>query len=133
MVKVKLVLDSNEFILYFGTKSEDITRLFAFENVTISLTDLIIKEVIRNIRTESIKEFINLLKNPKFEIAVDYIPQDLINKYRNLGFKKGDIVIAAFCESIKADYLVTENRHFLKSTKFEFEVLNLKELLVKLK
>lgn len=128
MVRLKLVLDSNEYIFYFDDKSNDILRLFDFQDTRIFLTDLVIQEVIRNIRKESVNDFFNMLKNPKFEVIAEEIPKNLIEKYRKLGLKKGDIVIAAFCEFIEADYLITENRHFLKSKKFDkFKVLSLKD------
>ena len=44
--------------------------------------------------------------------------------------KKGDIVIASLREDEKADYLVSENRHFLKDTKFDkFNVIELDKFL----
>ena len=134
MVKLKLVLDSNEYIFYFDDKSNDILRLFDFHDLKISINNLIIEEAIRNIRKDSIKDFFNLLKNPKFEVITEKISEYLIEKYRKLGLKKGDVVIAAFCDSVNANYLITENRHFLKSKKFDkFGVLSLKKFLIKLK
>lgn len=133
MVELKLVLDSNEYIFYFDNKSDDVLRLLDSQAVKIFLNDLIFEEVIRNITKESIKYFINLSKNPKFEIVSHEIPQNLIQKYKALGLKKGDIVIASFCEAIGADYLITENRHFLKSKEFKFKVLSLKKFLNKIK
>lgn len=133
MVKLRLVLDSNEYIFYFDNKSEDILKLLDNQDIKIFLNDLIFQEVIRNLRRESTKYLINLLKNPRFEFIINKIPENLIEKYKKLGLKKGDFVIAAFCESIEADYLITENRHFLKSKKFDrFEVVNLKEFLTKI-
>ena len=133
MVKLKLVLDSNEYVFYFDNKSSDMLKLLDSQEIKFFLTDLIIQEVLRNIRKESIKDFFNILKNPRFEVVTEGIPNDLIDKYKKFGLKKGDIVIAAFCETINTDYLVTENRHFLKSKKFDnFEVLSLKEFLKKL-
>ena len=134
MVKLKLVLDSNEYIFYFDDKSDDISRLFDLHNLKISINNLIIEEAIRNIRKDSIKDFFNLLKNPKFEVIIEKISEHLIEKYRKLGLKKGDVVIAAFCDSINANYLITENRHFLKSKKFDrFKVLSLKKFFGKSK
>ena len=37
----------------------------------------------------------------------------LIERYRNLGAKKGDIVIAAHLHAAGIRWLVSENRHFL--------------------
>ena len=58
------------------------------------------------------------------------LPFHLLDKYKKIGLKKGDIAIAAFCEHVKSDYLITENRHFLKKVKFsEFKVLGIEEFL----
>lgn len=129
MSKLKLVLDSNEYVFYFNDNS-DMLKILELGNIEIYLTDLIFKEVIRNIRKEAIKSFFNLSKNPKFIIVEDKIPQILIDKYKGIGLKKGDMVISAFCEFVNADYLITENRDFLKSMKFDkFVVLSLREFL----
>ena len=62
------------------------------------------------------------------------MPLHLLVKYKKLGLKKGDIAIAAFCENVKADYLITENRHFVKSKKFDkFKVLSFKDFIRKLR
>lgn len=128
-----MVLDSNEYVFYFGNKSSDMLKLLDYKAIKFLLTDLIVQEVLRNIRKESIKDFFNMLKNPRFEVITEQIPNDLIEKYKKLGLKKGDIALAAFCERINANYLITENRHFLKSRKFDkFRVLNLKGFLRRL-
>lgn len=57
-------------------------------------------------------------------------PFYLFDKYKKIGLKKGDTPIAAFCEFIKADCLITENRHFLKEAKVkEFKVVAIKDFL----
>ncbi len=133
MVKLRLVLDSNQYIFYFDNISADLLKLLDTKAIQVFLNDLIFQEIIRNLRRESTRNFINLLKNPKFKFIIDKIPEDLIEKYKKLNLKKGDFVIAAFCEYIKADYLITENRHFLKSMKFDkFQVLNLKDFVKKI-
>jgi len=42
-----------------------------------------------------------------------------------MGFKAGDAFIAALGEWTNADYLVTENRHFLERTRLPFTVLRI--------
>lgn len=55
---------------------------------------------------------------------------ELFQKYKNLGFKKGDIAIAAFAEKENADFLISENRHFLKELKTrKFKILNAEQFL----
>ena len=132
MDKLKLVLDSNEYVFYFDNKSNEILKLLDFQELKIFLNDLIIQEVIRNINKENATKFFNILKNPKFDVIMEQMPQSLIKKYREMGLKKGDVLIAAFCETIGADYLISENRHFLEKKIFdEFEVLSLKEFIKK--
>ena len=133
MVKLRLVLDSNEYIFYFDKKSKDILKLLDNQDIQIFLNDLIFQEVIRNLRREATKYFINLLKNPRFEFVINKIPEDLIEKYKKLGLKKGDVVIAAFCDAIKADYLITENRHFLQSKRIiEFKIISIRDFAAKM-
>ena len=117
MDSLKLVLDSNEYVLHFSKNSDALLMLLNLD-AKIYLNALIFREAIRNIRLSEVKELVLLLKNPKFAVNSEKIPQDIIDKYKNLGLKKGDIVIAAFCEFVKANYLITENRHFLKEIKF---------------
>jgi len=132
MGNIKLVLDSNEYVFYFDNKNDILLKLLNLPNIKIYLNSLIFREVLRNMRKESIKYLINLIKNPKFVTNSEKIPKSLIEKYKKLGLKKGDVVVAAFSEYVKADYLITENRHFLKAMKFdEFEVLGVKEFLNK--
>ena len=128
-----IILDSNEYINYFN-KKDLLDKVFSNQDILIYINDIIIREVIRNLKELQIKEFYNLIFNKNINFYGHKIPLQLLTKYKKLGLKKGDIAIAAFCESISADYLVTENRHFLKSKKFDkFKVLSLKRFLGKLK
>lgn len=130
MTKIRIILDSNEYIYYLANKSTDFLKLFELKDVEIFLNEIIFSEVYRNLTDYLIKYFIKLLKNPKFKTISDKIPQFLIDKYKKLGLKKGDFIIAAFCEFVNADYLISENRHFLKNLKFDkFKVVTLNEFL----
>ena len=76
------------------------------------------------------KEFYALLLRSNVLLRNEKLPKALFDKHSNIGLKKGDIVIASFCEKEKADYLVSENRHFLKRAKFDrFRVVKLDEFL----
>ena len=132
MVKSRLVLDSNEYVFHFDNKTTDMQKLLALNGIKIFLNDLIFKEVIRNLRKDLIISFISLLKNSKFNMSWEKIPEEVTKKYKSLELKKGDIIIASFCDSIGADYLISENRHFLKSNKIKsFKIKSLKEFLEK--
>lgn len=91
----------------------------------------IIEEVLQNINVIEEKNFYFFLREKRIEINDDMLSIELFQKYKSLGLKKGDITIAAFCDKIGADYLITENRHFLKSKKQGFQVLDLQEFLKK--
>ena len=129
-----LVLDSNEYLNYLEKKSEILGEIFLNEVITIYINEIIVKEVLRNADDLKKKGFYSLISGHKIVAFDKRISIVLLQKYKKLGLKKGDIAIAAFCETISADYLITENRHFLKSRKFDrFKVLSLKEFLSKCK
>ena len=124
-----IALDSNEYINYFNSKNS-LDKLFSNQDLTIFTNDAIIREVIRNLEELQIKEFYNIIFSKNIDFYCDKLSLALLEKFKRLGLKKGDIAIAAFCETIGASYLITENRHFLKSGKFDkFKVLNLREFL----
>ena len=112
-----IVLDSNEYVYYINRENLSLQKLFLDKNLSIWFNDHIIREVLRNIKELQKKEFYNII----FKYNIDFyglkLPIHLLNKYKNLGLKKGDIAIAAFCEAIAAEYLISENRHFLKGIK----------------
>ena len=100
-----VVLDSNEYLGFLSGNSPFAEGLFGDEKVSIFIHELIVKEVLRNLQ-ESIKgEFYTLLFTNNIQVFHGILHSSLLQKYRNLGLKKGDIVIAAFCEHVKAEYL----------------------------
>ena len=128
-----IVLDSNEYINFLneGVSLDEITSNDIF---TIYINETITKEVLNNIKEYLKKDFFGFLFTNNIIPNNQKIPYELLEKYKKLGLKKGDIAISAFSEHIKADYLITENRHFLKKRKFEmFKVASLKGFLKKLK
>lgn len=129
-----IVLDSNEYINCFNNTISFLDKIILNEVFTICINETITKEVLNNIKESSKKEFFNFLFRNNILAYNQKLPESLLAKYKELGLKKGDIAVAAFCENIEASYLITENRHFLKSIKFDkFEVLSLRYFLSKLK
>ncbi len=127
-----IVLDSNEYIHHLN-KNISLDKLFSSQNLDICINDAIIREVINNLTDSQTKEFYNIVFNKNIEFYGEKLPSALLEDFKKAGLKKGDIAIAAFCKHIKADYLITENRHFLKSKKLEkIKVLSLKGFLKKL-
>jgi len=133
-VKVIIVLDSKEYILYLNKKSSLVERILVNENVNVYINELIVREVLRNIKEDLKREFYELLFKSNIFVFHETLPLLLLQKYQKLGLKKGGIVIAAFCEHVKASCLVTENRHFLKAVDVDcFRVIGLKRLCDNLK
>lgn len=130
---MKIALDSNEYINFLNRKSLLLDKLFANENVNIYINGDIVKEVLRNVKETLKGEFYKILFKYKIEVNNEKLPFYLFNKYKKLSLKKGDFIIAAFCEFVEADYLITENRHFLMKIKFDkFDVITIKEFSNKL-
>ena len=128
-----IVLDSNEFINYLSEKLLLLDKILSDDKITIYINETITKEVINNLNESLIKEFYDFLLRNNIDVYEGKMELDLLQKYKKLGLKKGDIAIAAFCEYVKANYLITENRHFLKSKNFDkFKVLSIKEFLNKI-
>ena len=129
-----VILDANEYINYISNKILLLDRILSDDKILIYINETITKEVINNLSQSLIKDFYDFLLRNNISVYYEKIPFHLLQKYKKLGLKKGDIAIAAFCENINADYLITENRHFLKSKKFDkFKVLSLRAFLNKLK
>ena len=128
-----IVLDSNEYVDYLEKKFEILNEILSNEETIVYINEIIVKETSRNIGELKKKEFYSLLSRRTFIVHNQKIPFHMLQKYKKLGLKKGDIGIAAFCEYVKANYLITENRHFLMKAKFDkFKVLSIKEFLNKI-
>ena len=128
-----IVLDSNEYLTFFNEKSLLLRGILENEKITICTNELIIKEVLRNLDESIKKNFYKLLFNDNIKVHKEKLPAYLFKKYKSIGLKKGDIEIAAFCEFADAQYLIAENRHFLKNMKFDkFEVFGVKNFLGKM-
>lgn len=87
----------------------DLSRL----NVRVPLFALL--ETARNLTSEETHNLYDILRRRGIEPDYQMVPTELIQRYEALGGKKGDAVIAAGTELVGADYLVTQNRRFLKS------------------
>lgn len=123
-----VILDSNEYINFLNGKELSLNKILDRGDISVHINNTIIREVLRNVDIGKGKIFYNLILNKN--IVFSYEPADLIRKYKKFGMKKGDFLIAALCEHTNADYLITENRHFLKSKGIEnLRILSLKEFL----
>ncbi len=127
---MRIVLDSNEYINFLNSKSIDITNLLGNDKIEIYANELIVKEVLRNINEVHKAHFFKILLRSNVILHKEKLSLALFIKYKSLGLKKGDIVIASLCEYVEADYLISENRHFLKNKSLDkFRILTLIEYL----
>lgn len=123
------MLDTNEFI--FGlteTKQSCVDLLDNFDSLTAIIPAMILREVRTNLesRYQLGKEFFRLLAAGK-NITILWAdpPLELIEKHIALGFAEEDAAIAAAAEWAGAEFVISENRHFLqKSRGLTFQTIN---------
>jgi hypothetical protein len=127
---MRICIDSCVFIT--GLQQTDIFAVRLLNLVSPGLTllipRLVAQEVTRNLTTlEQIRGFYRLFQAHDFAFIVDEpVPNTLVEKYTRLGLpEKADAFIGAFAEWMRARYLISDNRHFLRDLNTDaFTVLN---------
>jgi predicted nucleic acid-binding protein len=118
-----VVLDSNEFIFAFRSKKEINLRLLDIilreSSFKIVIPSLILDEIFERMKELMDRNFASKVRSDILSshiqvIDIDKVPKNFIKKYTKKGLKDADAAIAAFTEWVKADFLISENRHFLK-------------------
>lgn len=113
-----ICIDSCVFIRGFSQRESDARQLLSLIETESHLVihRLIALEVMRNLPREDLKSFFGLFRhNPAAHIVDGPVPQSLVNQYIALGLaQKGDAYIGAFAEWMRVDYLISDNRHFLR-------------------
>ena len=122
-----MVLDSNEYILGIPANKASCAELMdQFSHLKVYVPSMVVKEVRRNFQRhyELGKEFFRLISKSKHVTVLwSDPPEELILKYIKLGFAEEDAAIAACVEWVGAEYLISENRHFLsRSEQVAFEI-----------
>jgi hypothetical protein len=131
---MRVILDSNEYILGLDTTAGpssssrllDLVRILLDESEGFRLLvpEIIVREVQRNLPSDLEKGFFRLIQSSQ---KIEYhdlveVPKVTFQKYRRQKrLKRADALIAAFADFMKADYIVSENRHIyrdLKATDF---------------
>lgn len=113
---MRICIDSNQFI--FGISGVDAAAeqlMLRLPRLHVVIPRLVMREVTRNLSTMNVKSLYALLERaPEVTIIDEPVPTSLVAKYLQLGLReKGDAFIGAFAEWQKADYLISDNRHFL--------------------
>ncbi len=133
---MRIVLDSNEFIFAFMEKKTVCMKIL--ENIDlfeVFMPLLILDEIVERLRILVNKNFASKIRHTVLSLSIHILdistlPKNLIEKYERKGLRTSDAAIAAFTEYIQADYLLSENRHFLKNLKTtKFRVKNAEQFL----
>lgn len=133
---MRLVIDSNEYILAFGAAKELTSQTLLdvltreVDRHSLRIARLTVKEVRRHLSPEDFREFTGFISELT-TIDEDFlVPFELGAKYEAKGLKPADALIAAYTEWVGADILVTENRHFLsRQADLPFKVLTAEKCL----
>ncbi len=133
---MRIVLDSNIFI--FAFREEKAVCMRILENIDlfeVFMPSIILDEVIERLKILVNKNFASkvrhtILSSSVHVVDISAVPKNLIKKYEKEKLKTSDAAVAAFTEYINADYLLSENRHFLKNLKTtKFRVKNAEQFL----
>jgi rRNA-processing protein FCF1 len=117
---MRIILDSNEYILGLDTAAGpnsssrllDLVRILIDESEEFRLLvpEIIVREVQRNLPTHSSRKI-------EYHTPVD-VPKATLQKYQQQSrLKHADALIAAFADTMKVDYIVSENRHIYRHLK----------------
>jgi len=114
-----ICIDSSVFIR--GIKTRDVTIATIFRSVgvklALSIPRLVVNEVTRNlIVPHETRIFYKLFHHVDTSIIIEEpVPVTLVEKYIRLGLPaKADAFIGAFAEWQQINYLLSDNRHFLR-------------------
>ena len=112
------LIDTNVWI--FGLRRDqnfsDSIRLLEHLGLFLALVPLqIIKELHLNLLDDEMTEFYRLRNEFRefVEINWESVSQERVRFYRNQGCRKGDALVAAHAEALRADLIVSNNRQFL--------------------
>jgi predicted nucleic acid-binding protein len=127
---MRIILDSNEYILGLDTAAGpnsssrllDLVRILIDESEEFRLLvpEIIVREVQRNLPTDLEKDFSRLIHSSRkieYHTPVD-VHKATLQKYQQQSrLKHADALIAAFADTMKVDYIVSENRHIYRHLK----------------
>lgn len=134
---MRICIDSSVLIPALQESDLEAVRLLNLigPDLVLLIPRLIAQEVTRNLRTpEQVRDFFHLFQQYDFAFIIDEpVPRDLVELYGQRGLpEKADAYIGAFTEWMKARYLISDNRHFLRDlTESSFIVVKPADFLLK--
>ena len=133
---MRICIDSCVFIRCLRTADSELDALMECisSGNELLVPRLVTQEVTRNLQTPAqVTRFFHLFNFYKeARIIDDVVPLTLFRKYVDFGLReKGDAYIGAFAEWIAVDYLLSDNRHFLRELQTDaFAILEPKAFLM---
>ena len=121
---MRICIDSCVFIRGIPYAASDAGQLLDRISPTLHvfIPRVVAIETTRNLKVVTdVAKFYRLFhERPFARIIEDPIPPDLFQRYVDLGLRaKGDAYIGAFAEWLRVDYLISDNRHFLRHLRTE--------------
>lgn len=116
---MRICIDSCVFINGLTQTDLAATRLLEMigPDLVLVIPRLVAQEVTRNLQTpEQVRRFYRLFHQRPFAFVIDeLVPPTLVDDYARRGLpQKADAFIGAFAEWMGVDYLISDNRHFLR-------------------
>lgn len=113
MPTLTILLDSNEYIFGLTESLEESAKLLKIlSSFKVKIPRFVLDELNDNLSGDLLKKLYQLIRNSNIEIVEDKVPVSLVEKYEK-ELPAEDAVIAAYCEFLKVDIMISENRHFL--------------------
>jgi predicted nucleic acid-binding protein len=115
---MRIILDANEYVFGIGSRGKPwsrraVVRLQQTRSCELFIVRTIADEVQGNLTEAERALFFSVLSDLTVIDEEWVVAPELKIKYETMGLKAADALIAAYAEHVAADYLVTENRHFL--------------------
>jgi len=136
---MRICIDSCVFIRGLRTQDPVIASVLdkIGPNIRLFIPRLVAQEVVRNLLTpEQVRNFYRLFVPFEFARIVDEpVPTRFVAKYSRLGLPaKADAFIGGFTEWQELDFLISDNRHFLRQLQSStFEVVTPDDFLPKIR
>ena len=133
---MRICIDSCVFIRCLRTADSELDALMECisSGNELLVPRLVTQEVTCNLQTPAqVTRFFHLFSFYKeARIVDDVVPLTLFRKYVDFGLReKGDAYIGAFAEWVAVDYLLSDNRHFLRELQTDaFAILEPKAFLM---
>ena len=134
----RIVLDTNVWI--YGLRRDQIypqceELLDKLRMFRVIIPRQVLFELQVNLSPQEYQQFWQLINAypAQIEVSWDPAPQDRLDRYRQLGCRKGDAAVAALTEHVEAEVLVRENRELLRDvSNLPFRLVSSTELLAEL-